>query len=137
VHHLIAGVAVVAIAVALRAAHCARRAESSEAEADLQRLTQTSGRWALVASLLEIPSGIWFLWELPPAARTAVLGGSLLPTGWFVAAMAVVLLLLQRLLAVAMGETDRRSIWLTAGLLFLVILLMSGLLGQLGRPPAG
>jgi hypothetical protein len=132
VHHLIAGVAVVALTVALRSAHAASRAESPEAEADLQRLTQTSGRWALTASLLEIPSGLWFLWQIPEAAREAMLGGAMLPTALFVAALLLVFLLLQKLLAVAMGETDGRSVTVAAGLLLATIVLMSGLLQQLG-----
>jgi uncharacterized membrane-anchored protein len=61
-----------------------------------------------------------------------MLGGAMLPTALFVAALLLVFLLLQKLLAVAMGETGGRSVAVAAGLLLATIVLMSGLLQQLG-----
>ncbi len=133
-HHLLSAVAVVAMVLALRAS---RNQTGSEPEQNLdaQRLVQSAARWAMAATLLEIPSGIWFLSAISESPRTALLGGAPLVSAWFVVALVLVFLLLQKLFAVAAGETDRRSVTTAAGLLLAVIVLMSGLLHHIGAAP--
>ena len=131
VHHLLAGFAIVASVLLLRTASQAHRAVSIEARAAFDALTRRGGLWVFVVTLLEIPSGIWFLLSLPSAVQKQLLGGSLWASGGFIAALVLVLLLVQKSLAVALGETARRDAWHLIGLLVLVVLLMTGLLAFL------
>ena len=79
-------------------------------------------------TLLEIPSGIWFLLQLPNAVQNQFIGGNVFVTSWFAAALLLVMLLLYKSFAVLTGETARRDAWQIATLLLTVILMMTGLL---------
>ena len=136
VHHLLAGFAIVPTVLLLRTAAQAHHAGTKAEKDAFDALARPAGLWILGVTLLEIPSGIWFLFQLPEFAQDRLLGGNALATGWFAAALLMVLLLLYKSGAVVMGETARRDARQVAALLFAVILMMTGLLAFL-LPPHG
>jgi hypothetical protein len=87
-------------------------------------------RTALAATLLQLPIGLWVLLGLPPSAQNRLLGGELLDTALFSAAIFAMVLLVMQLLAAALGDSRRRTAIASAALLFVVLLLMSGVLHQ-------
>lgn len=89
-------------------------------------------RTALAATLLQLPVGMWLLLSSPAGEQSRLMGGDLLATCLFLAAMVTVLLLLHQLAAVAMGGAAPRSIPTAGLLLILTVLLMSAAL-ILGR----
>ena len=131
VHHLLAGFAIVPTVLLLRTAAQAHHAGTKAEKDAFDALARRAGLWILGVTLLEIPSGIWFLFQLPEFAQDRLLGGNALATSWFVAALLTVLLLLYKTGAVVMGETARRDARQVAALLFAVILMMTGLLAFL------
>ncbi|MDZ4659153.1 MAG: hypothetical protein SH868_16395 [Bythopirellula sp.] len=88
---------------------------------------------ALVATLAQIPIGVWLLTSLPAASRTALMGTSSLASLTFLVALVTSLGLLQRLVTVALGETDHKNLRQVVSLLCGVVLLMTFSL-RLSRP---
>ncbi len=80
---------------------------------------------ALVATLAQIPIGLWLLMNLPIATQTALMGASLWASLTFMAALLLSIGLLHRLALVAMGETDRQNLRRAVSLLCAVVLLMT------------
>ncbi|MCE9552050.1 MAG: hypothetical protein K8T91_01565 [Planctomycetes bacterium] len=134
-HHVLSAVAVVGVAVMLYAG----RLPLSEPDVP-QPLVGGGARWAMLATLLQVPVGLWLLSTLQPGARGAVLGTDLLTTGLFIAAMVAALALLHFLSGAAMGDTERRQVFGCAAALVIVVLLMTGTLRQIrehhGNVPA-
>lgn len=83
---------------------------------------------ALIATLWQIPVGIWLLVSMSAATRTALMGGSLVGSIAFVAALTATIMLLQRLLSIVLGDCERRTIRATCWLMLVVIALMTGTL---------
>ena len=79
----------------------------------------------LVASLLQLPIGVWLLTTLSNQSRTALMGESVLASLAFLAAMLVVFLLLGRLLKIALGEFAAGDLRVAAALMLMVVVLMS------------
>ncbi len=130
-HHLLAGFAVVATLLLLRTTSQAQRAETIKSREMFEFLARRSGVWVFVVTVLEIPSGIWFLTQLPVAVQSQFVGGAGLVTAWFSSALLVVMLLLYKSFSVATGETTLRDARQVAALLLAVILMMTGLLAFL------
>ncbi len=84
------------------------------------------GRLALAAMLLQLPLGIWLVSELPPPQRGAVLGSNLPATALLGAAVVAALALMHPLSALAMGDTNRKSVLLAMALTTILIVLMAG-----------
>ena len=127
-HHLLAGVAIVATLLMLHSAARAHHARNEVETGAFNTLTRRFASVILIATLLEIPSGIWFLLQLPRGVQHQFLGGSPLVTIWFAVALLAAMLLLYKSFAVMTGATSRRDAWQSAGLLLTVILLMANLL---------
>jgi hypothetical protein len=90
-------------------------------------IVRALGGWALAATVLQLPVGLWMLAARGAAAREAILGGALGPTFVFGGAVLAVLGLMQALLGIVMGEGEhavRRAGWLVV----LVTVLMAGTL---------
>ena len=128
VHHLLAGVAIVATVLLLRTASQAQSSRTPASKKAFETLVRRYGAWIFLVTLLEIPSGIWFLLQLPNAVQNQFIGGNVFVTSWFAAALLLVMLLLYKSFAVLTGETARRDAWQIAALLLTVILMMTGLL---------
>ena len=127
-HHLLAGVAIVATLLMLHSASCHQRARDDKKAESFNTLTRRFAGAIFGVTLLEIPSGVWFLLQLPRAVQHQFLGGSLLVTVWFAVALMVAMLLLYKSFSVMTGATSRRDASQSAGLLLTVILMMTGLL---------
>jgi hypothetical protein len=80
----------------------------------------------LVATLLQIPSGLLLVLHLPDSAREPLLGGDIASTGLFVLAILSALVLMHALAAIALGDEAPRQIRLATLTLILVMLLMVG-----------
>ncbi len=80
-------------------------------------------RIALIATLAQIPIGLWVLLALPE--NDVLLGGDATTTGLLAAGIAVALALLHHLAAAAMGDTHRATVWRCVALLLTVMLLMN------------
>ena len=91
--------------------------------------TYQPARWgarlALVATLLQLPVGIWIILQMGPESQRTVMGGSLLATGLFVASLIGALALMHCLSVLAFGSFRRVLAVRTISLMILVILLMT------------
>ena len=90
---------------------------------------------ALSASLLQVPIGVWLLTSLPATSRTALMGHSIWTSLAFIAALVTTIKLLQLLVMVALGETDKKNLRQVVSLACAVVLLMTMSL-RLSRPTA-
>jgi hypothetical protein len=98
---------------------------SNDAPGEWQSIARRSAVIALAATLLQIPIGIWLLANLTDSARSALLGGAVASSLAFVIALLLSIMLLQRLVAVALGETDGKNLRWVGVLLCGVILMMT------------
>ena len=78
-----------------------------------------------MATVLQIPVGVWVFTALPRASRDALFGGSLLAMAAFVAGLMLTLRLIQQLVLIAMGEVDRTQLQRATVTLLAVVLLMT------------
>ena len=93
-------------------------------EAGAGRVARWGGRWALVASVAQLPVGLWTLLVMPAAAQSRMMGESALGTLLFLAALVAALWLINELLHISMGETTRpRLIRAMAAMLVTVVLM--------------
>jgi hypothetical protein len=90
---------------------------------------------ALSASLLQVPIGIWLLTSLPATSRTALMGNNIWASLAFVAALVTTIKLLQQLVIIVLGETDKKNLRKVLPLVSGVVLLMTMSL-RLSRPIA-
>jgi hypothetical protein len=96
----------------------------------INSVTRAAGAIAFVATLMQVPVGVWLLVSLPGASRMALMGKSLGGSLAFMAAMVLSLILVQRLFAVAVGDVERKNLRLVVSLTFIVVLLMTTSLRQ-------
>jgi len=122
VHFCLAALAVSGITLIIYTLKKGGSAETTEA-------TYQPARWgarlALVATLLQLPVGIWIILQMGPAAQRTVMGGSLITTGLFVASLIGALALMHCLSVLAFGAFQRVLAVRTISLMILVILLMT------------
>jgi hypothetical protein len=123
IHHLLASVAVVGVAMM----GCALRMERAGCPADdVRRAAIWGGRVALVPTLMQWLAGLYVLLELPERSRAGLLGGDMLGSCLFGAALVGVIVLMQRLAGVAFGETERRNLIGAMALMAIVVVTMVG-----------
>lgn len=94
----------------------------------VKQIARKAAGLALLSSVLQIPVGIWVLATTTGVERSALTGGDPLSSLMFVGGLILTFLLLQRLVAVAMGEFDSRSLRRVGVLLVVLILLMTATL---------
>jgi hypothetical protein len=94
------------------------------------------GRWALGASLAQLPVGLWTLLTLPGDVQSRLMGTHLAGTLLFLAAMLAVFWLLRELAAVALGEVTRGTIMRSMSAMLVVVVLMTAMQQQVRPPPA-
>jgi hypothetical protein len=122
-HHVAASLALAGIALAVAAVFpCRRTARTSDAPAASAGGARVGAALALVATAAQLPLGVWVLIERPE--RELYLGGNLLVTALFIAALVPALGLLHYLAAVALGEATRPAVARAAALLASVVVLM-------------
>jgi hypothetical protein len=130
IHHLIAGIAITGVVVMVRSRRLLDNVDDSadERRGELATFIRRAAWTSLVASLFQIPVGIWLLLEIPVAARDQLLGGSdLFAILWFVLSMLAALTMLYALALVGLGEIDRKSVRAAVVRLSIVIVAMTAL----------
>ncbi len=101
---------------------------TSEGRAPLdQRVVRRLATCSLVATLLQIPVGLWLLVSTEAAARASMMGGSLMASLCFAGGVLAALWLLQTLAALALAD-DAALVRRAAVLLVVVTVLMSATL---------
>ena len=124
VHHWLASFATAGVALMLVATRHGWTVNENENNGS----ALFGARVALVATLLQLPAGIWVLVAMPENGRTQLLGGDVLGSVLFGAAIFATVLLLGQLGAAALGDASRARTAKCAALSLLVVLLMSGVL---------
>ena len=122
VHFLLASLAMAGL---MLLAFALRAGRQGTAAADVARYAAWGGRVALAASLLQLPVGLWVLTTVPAATQGRLMGDNALTTTAFALSLLAVFWLLRELAAIAMGETERRQLLRSMGLMTLVVLLMT------------
>lgn len=124
VHVALASVAVAGVMLLGLALKWQRR---DEAPADVAAVAGWGGAWALVASLLQLPVGLWTLAVLPASDQSRLLGSDPLATALFLASMLAALWLLRELVGVVMGETARPILLRAMAAMLVVVGLMTAM----------
>ena len=99
--------------------------DDSEEEAKGNATVRQAAGVAFVATLMQIPVGVWLLISLPGISRMALMGKSLGGSLAFMAAMVLSLILLQRLFSAMLGGSERKNLRSIATLTCIVVLLMT------------
>ena len=85
------------------------------------------GAWlALIATLLQLPTGMWVTLEMPEAAREPLFGGDLIASSLFATSLLLVMLLAHTLAAVALGDPRPVQVRRAAAIVITVVLIMVG-----------
>jgi hypothetical protein len=124
-HFTLASFAVTGVALFGFALRIARRGAD---ESDVNRVAAWGGRIALVTTLLQIPAGIWVLFQVPADVQSRLLGGDLLGAALLALSIVAALMLLHNLAAVAMGDAQRGVLIRSMTMMVLVVVLMTGTL---------
>jgi hypothetical protein len=123
VHFLVAAFAVTGTAIM---AWSVRRV--SAGDESLRRAAVWGARLALVPTLIQIPVGVWFMSQLPPATLQRVMGGDFLATTFFVVSLLCAFGMMHKLADVSLGETNPRTIRWCVLLMVVIVTLMTGTL---------
>ena len=124
-HHWLASIATAGVALLLLASWRGpltqpdTHTESSDGPATF------AARVALLATALQLPTGLWLLLVSPGKAQSQLLGGDMATTAIFAAAIFAMVLLLQSLATAALGDSSRSTAVKITAFLLTVILLMS------------
>lgn len=110
-----------------------RRAESSETSH--LPLVATGARFALIATVAQIPVGLWLVLSLPAREQRRIMGGDGPAALVFVLAMVGTFLLLHQLAGLAFGAATRKKVWQVTASVLAVVGLMTFVLerGRLSR----
>ena len=122
VHFCLAALAVSGIVLIV---YTLKNGGSDETTEQTYQPARWGARLALVATLLQLPVGIWIILQMDPAAQRTVMGGSLVTTGLFLASLVGALALMHCLSVLAFGAFRRVLAVRTISLMILVILLMT------------
>lgn len=89
------------------------------------RVAVWGGRWALVASVLQLPVGLWTLAMLTPATQSRLMSGSALGMILFMSSIATALWLIRELVNVALGDGTRPALVKSMSLMLVTVALMT------------
>jgi hypothetical protein len=92
-----------------------------------KRIAVWGGRWALAASLAQLPVGLWTLAALPAAAQTQIMGGDLAGTLLLVAALCAAFWLISDLVQIALGEAGRPLLIRAMAAMLVTVALMTAM----------
>ena len=134
IHVILASIAVAGVMLLGLALRWQRKDESP---ARVSRVAIWGSRWALAASLAQLPVGLWTLAVLPAQAQAGLMGNGALATTLLVAAMLAVFWLLRDLASVALGETTRPLMIRSMAAMLVVVALMTAMQqAALPTPPS-
>jgi hypothetical protein len=103
----------------------------SDIGSEAQRIVAWGARWALGATLCQIPVGMWLVVKLPPEAQQRVLGADLLATGLLGISIILSLGLLHHLAALALGVPRKKNMVVAMAMVIVLITLMTGVLERM------
>jgi len=126
-HFALSSIAVAAVTVLWLLARATEAMNESD-QISLRRVARGAAVIALLASVLQLPVGIWVLSSLPSDSRNALLGENILNSSLFVGGVIAAMLLLHRLGDIALGEVDAKNLRRAGWLLAIVVLLMTATL---------
>ncbi len=124
-HFCLASIAVAGVAALVL---LARTAVEDSQQSSAKKIARGSAVFALVASLLQLPIGVWVLVTLSGAERNTLTGGAPVASLMFVGGMLLTFVLLQRLVAVAMGDVEPGVLRRVGWLLVVLVLMMTATL---------
>jgi hypothetical protein len=123
-HVWLASIAVSGLALAGIAVRLNRQSNTD----DFASVAKLGGRISLVATLLQVPGGVWVLTTLPESQQQSLMGDSLVCTALFGASIAAALALMHQLSMLSLGDATKKRIGVTALLMVCVVLLMTATL---------
>lgn len=103
----------------------ARRGKQALDGADSRLVARVMAGVALVATVLQLPVGMWVLVSMSRVSRDALMGSSPMASLPFLAAIVLAILLMGRLLAVTLGEVRLKELHRAGWLLLLTTLMMT------------
>lgn len=103
----------------------ASRWMNGAADAEKSRVAIWGAWWALAATLLQLPVGLWMLMMLPAGVQSRLMGSDTIATLAFLTAILAVLWLMRDLANLALGDTTRASLVRSLMAMGIVILLMT------------
>ena len=124
IHVILASVAVAGVMLLGLALRWLRHDESP---ADVAKVATWGSRWALGASLVQLPVGLWTLMALPAGTQSSLMGTHVLGTTLFIAAMLTMFWLLRELTGVALGETTVPAMIRSMTAMLVVVSLMTAM----------
>jgi hypothetical protein len=92
------------------------------------------GRWALAASVLQLPVGLWTLLSLPAASQSRIMGGSALGAMLFLFSIAAALWLIRELVNLALGDATQPVVIRVMALVLVTVVFMSAAQQQSRMP---
>ena len=95
------------------------------------QLVTIGGRLALIATLLQVPVGIWLLFVLPHNSWDRLTGGDLAGSLFLWISLLASVWLLHTLTALALRDTSRKAVHTAMWAMAIVILLMTGALRRM------
>jgi hypothetical protein len=129
VHVTLASIAVAGVVLLGLALRWRRRGEATNAGT----IGRLGARWALTASLIQLPVGVWLLMSLRPAEQAAIMGQSTVGVLLFVASILTALWLLNDLSQLALGEFQRHLAIRAMAAMLVTIMLMTIMRGLSGE----
>ena len=126
-HVWLAAMALTGVAVMRLAIQSGPRAPAA---ANADATVSIAARCALVASLAQLPVGVWVLFTVPERGRSALMGGDPIGSLLFVLAMVATLGLLHHLASAAFGDTAPAQVHRSVALILSVVLLMTAALDR-------
>lgn len=124
IHVMLASVAVAGVMLLGLALRWLRH---DEPPAEIAKVAMWGSRWALGASLVQLPVGLWTLMALPAGTQASLMGTQVLGTMLFVAAMLTMFWLLRELTGVALGETTGPAMIRSMTAMLVVVSLMTAM----------
>lgn len=104
------------------------REVGQRADGDAPRLARRLAVTTLIATLLQLPVGVWLVVASDAATRGAILGGNLAASALFLGGLLATFALLQTLVHLALGDQTPAATRRAAWLLIAIVLLMTGTL---------
>jgi len=125
IHFVLSSFAVAAVAALLL---LSRQARDDSQQSSVKQVARGAAVIALLASLLQVPVGIWVLATLSGAERNTLTGGDPIASLMFVSGLLLTFLLLQRLASIAFGDVQPGTLRRVGILLIVLVLVMTATL---------
>jgi hypothetical protein len=128
VHVALASLAVAGVMLLGLALRWQRQGDATSGET----IGRLGARWALTASLIQLPVGVWLLMSLRPEAQSAIMGQSTVGVLLFVASILTALWLLNDLSQLALGQFQRYLAIRAMIVMLVTVVLMTMMRGVSG-----